>query len=202
MSLFLYDVESVIAEQRKWWDEAACIWGKWLHTWESGAQKVSERLISLAEIHPGQKVLDIATGHGEPALTVAQKVGEKGYVVATDFSPKMLSIAKERAQNMSIKNVEFQEIRGDTIDIAEKDFDAILCRWGLMFLPKLVPSLVSMRNLLKPGGRFSAAVWGKSTNVPLLMMTMKPWMKVFGFTLVKELAKMMFPMLIPVRQAK
>ncbi len=52
-------------------------------TWESGAQKVSERLISLAEIQHGLKVLDIATGHGEPAVTVAQKVGEKGHVVAT-----------------------------------------------------------------------------------------------------------------------
>ena len=58
---------------------------------------MSKRLIELAEIKPGSRVLDIATGIGEPAITTANMVGSSGNVLATDISPLMLSIAKQRA---------------------------------------------------------------------------------------------------------
>jgi ubiquinone/menaquinone biosynthesis C-methylase UbiE len=63
------------------------------------------RLVDLAEIKPGSRVLDIATGIGEPALTAANQVGNSGHVLATDISPQMLSFAKQRAVSLGLQNV-------------------------------------------------------------------------------------------------
>lgn len=67
-------------------------WQKWWKTFEQHAQTVNERLVELAEIKQGDKVLDIATGIGEPAITAARKVGINGHVLATDISPQMLRL--------------------------------------------------------------------------------------------------------------
>jgi ubiquinone/menaquinone biosynthesis C-methylase UbiE len=80
--------------ERQSWDSVADGWQKWWKTIEIGAEKVSRRLIELAEIKPGSRVLDIATGIGEPAITAANQVGNSGHVLATDISSQMLSIAK------------------------------------------------------------------------------------------------------------
>jgi ubiquinone/menaquinone biosynthesis C-methylase UbiE len=90
--------------ERQSWDSVADGWQKWWKTIEIGAQKVSRRLIELAEIKPGSRVLDIATGIGEPAITVANQVGDRsggGHVLATDISSRMLSIEKQRANLIS-----------------------------------------------------------------------------------------------------
>ncbi len=93
-------------------------WQKWWKTFEQDAQKVNERLVELAEIKQGDKVLDIATGIGEPAITAARKVGIKGHVLATDISPQMLKIAKQRAVSFGLQNIiEFKEIDAERIDM-------------------------------------------------------------------------------------
>ena len=108
-------------------------WQKWWKAFEQDAQKVNERLIELAGIEEGYRVLDIATGTGEPAITAAKKVGDKGYVLATDISPQMLSIAKRRANSLGLDSIiEFKECDAETIDLPAS-FNAVLCRWGLMF---------------------------------------------------------------------
>src|ERR671933_1835749 len=102
-----FDSEQFKIEQRQRWDSVAAGWKEWWQTVEVAAQKVNDRLVELAEIKPGQKVLDIATGIGEPAVTAAKRLvelassyGNKsndvGHVLATDISPEMLRIAKQR----------------------------------------------------------------------------------------------------------
>ncbi|MGH9950521.1 MAG: class I SAM-dependent methyltransferase [Nitrososphaeraceae archaeon] len=81
-------------EERQSWDSVANNWQKWWKVIERGAEKVSRRLIELAEIKPSSRVLDIATGIGEPAITAANLVGSNGHILATDISPQMLSVAK------------------------------------------------------------------------------------------------------------
>jgi ubiquinone/menaquinone biosynthesis C-methylase UbiE len=78
--------------ERQSWDSVAAGWQKWWEPIERGAEKVSRRLIELAEIKPGSRVLDIATGIGEPAITAANQVGKNGHILATDISPQMLTI--------------------------------------------------------------------------------------------------------------
>jgi ubiquinone/menaquinone biosynthesis C-methylase UbiE len=87
-------------------------------TIENGAQNVSKRLVELAHIKPGDNILDIATGIGEPAITGARQVGRNGHVMATDLSPQMLSIAKQRAASLGLENIiEFKEGDAEAIDL-------------------------------------------------------------------------------------
>ncbi len=91
------------SQQRQSWDNVARGWQKWWKTFEKDAQKVNERLVDLAEIKQGDRVIDIATGIGEPAITAAKKVGIEGYALATDISSQMLAIAKERAISLGLQ---------------------------------------------------------------------------------------------------
>ena len=159
------------AQQREMWDNAAAGWQTWWETIERRAQKVSNKLVELAEIKPGDKVLDIATGIGEPAVTAARRVKPNGKVVAIDISPQMLAIAKTRAKSLGLDDIiEFRESDGEKIDLPDSTakFDAILSRWGLMFFPNLSATLVKIREMLVTNGRLSAAVWSAPSKVPWL----------------------------------
>src|SRR5579885_2806347 len=135
------------------WDEAAAGWTKWWPTFERAAQVVSDRLIALAGVQPGWRVLDIATGIGEPAVSAARKVGPTGKVLAIDHSTGMLEAARKRAAQLGLTNIEFRHVDAETIALPERDFNAILCRWGLMFIPDLTGALGRMRALLAEGGK-------------------------------------------------
>jgi ubiquinone/menaquinone biosynthesis C-methylase UbiE len=155
--------------QRQSWNSVANGWKKWWPTFEHYAQKVNDRLVELAGIDEGYRVLDIATGIGEPAITAAKKVGAKGYVLGIDISTEMLSIAKQRANSLELENIlEFKEADAETIDLPSCSFDAILCRWGLMFFPNLSTTLTYLYKVLSPGGRIAAAVWSEPAKVPKL----------------------------------
>ena len=170
-----FDSEQYKISQRKSWEIVAEGWQKWWKIFEQGAQIVNEKLVELAEIKQGDKVLDIATGTGEPAITAARKVGINGHVLATDISPQMLKIAKERAASFGLEDiVEFKEIDAEKIDIDLQSqlqppfFNPILCRWGLMFLPNLTLTLTNMHKLLSSGGKVVAVVWSEPSKVPKL----------------------------------
>ncbi|KAF1720517.1 class I SAM-dependent methyltransferase [Pseudoxanthomonas wuyuanensis] len=146
-------------EQRRQWDSVAAGWKKWWPVIEAGAQYVSERMLELAEVAPGQRVLDIATGIGEPALLAASRVGPVGRVVATDRSSQMLDIARERASGLGLRNVDFMEADAERLDFPDRSFDAVLWRWGLTDLPNPLDTLVAIRRMLTPDGSFVTAVW-------------------------------------------
>ncbi|MGV8106924.1 MAG: class I SAM-dependent methyltransferase [Nitrososphaerota archaeon] len=155
------------------YDNAAPGWQKWWKTIESATEEVSKRLVELAEIKPGSKVLDIATGIGEPALTAARQVGNTGHIFAIDISPRMISFAKERAISLGLQEiVEFKEGDAETVDLPSSTFDAALCRWGLMFLPNPKVGLSKIYGSLVKGGHFAAAVWPSPEKVPFISVPM------------------------------
>ncbi len=158
------------AQQRQEWDVVSSGWRTWWQTFEQAAQPLSDHLIALAQIEPGQRVLDIATGIGEPAVTAARRVGPTGQVVAIDQSPQMLAIARERVAALGLQNVQFRELDAERLDLLQERFDAALCRWGLMYLPHLVPALDGVRQRLLPSGRFVATVWPSPSRVPVLSL--------------------------------
>jgi len=154
--------------QRRDWSEAAAGWRQWWPKFEEGLGSVSERLIELAEVKPGDRVLDIATGIGEPAVRAAKRVAPGGHVVATDIAPGMLEIGRKRANELALDNIEFRETDAEELDLPEEQFDVVLSRFGLMFLPDLGVALERIRGVLGPGGRLAAAVWGPPERVPLI----------------------------------
>jgi SAM-dependent methyltransferase len=121
---------------------------------------VSERMLELAALRPGCKVLDIATGRGEPALRAAARVAPDGFVVGTDVSRDMLDFARTRAAAASVTNLDLRVTDGETLAaVAERSFDAVLCRWGLMFFDRPRQALESARRRVRPGAALVAALW-------------------------------------------
>jgi SAM-dependent methyltransferase len=164
------DAESLKREQKTTWDESAAGWKKWWPNFERSAQKVNDRLVELARVRPGHRVLDIATGNGEPAVTAARIAGPSGRVVAVDQSPGMLAIARERAQTLGLNNIEFVESDAEAMAMEQGSFDAAVCRWGLMFMPDLAAALRTIHRALKPSARFATAVWNTGDKVPMIFL--------------------------------
>ena len=108
--LMSFDANQYKSYKRQGWDSAASGWKYWWQIIEEGAQKINDRLIDLAKIKPGDKVLDLATGIGEPAVTAAKIVGSQGRIIAVDISPQMLSIARQRTASLGLQDIiEFKE---------------------------------------------------------------------------------------------
>src|SRR5947208_8135900 len=124
------------AGQREAWNGAASGWRRWSPTIDAGTSGISERLVALAGVEAGKRVLDVAAGYGEPALTAARRVGPDGAVVATDISPEMIAYGRERAAEAGLENVEFVESPASSLDFPEASFDAALSRWGIIFEPE------------------------------------------------------------------
>lgn len=154
-------------EQKLAWDDSAEGWKRWWPSFERAAQSVNNRLVELAGARAGQRVLDIATGSGEPALTAARAVGESGQVVAVDMSPAMLALARERIDSAGLRNVELIESDAESIVLADHSFDAVLCRWGLMFMPDLDGLLRKLHRALAREGSLATAVWSSADKVPM-----------------------------------
>jgi ubiquinone/menaquinone biosynthesis C-methylase UbiE len=174
------DPEQFKQAQRQDWDRSADGMKIWWPVLEKGGQKVSDKLIDLAGVRPGSKVLDVATGIGEPAVTAARRVQPSGKVLATDISPEMLAIGRERAEKLGLQHIiEFRESDAESLKLPDKSFDAVLCRLGLMFLPNLPNALRIFHEALVPGGKIAAAVWPAFDKVPainLTFLTVSKWL--------------------------
>jgi len=159
--------------QRRDWGSAAKGWYDWQDLIATTTAPVSQRLIELAKIEPGDRVLDVAAGTGEPSLTAAQAVGPQGRVVGTDISPEMLGYARERAQAAGLENVEYVEAAASSLDFPAESFDAALSRWGIIFEPEAEAAAARIRGFLKPGSRMAIASWGPPEEVPMLSIPMR-----------------------------
>jgi ubiquinone/menaquinone biosynthesis C-methylase UbiE len=149
------------------WQTAAPGWRRWYDVLEAetGGFVVSRKLVELAGLGPGDTVLDVATGYGEPALTAAHAVGPGGRVVATDLAEDMLAFGRERAVQAGLDNLELLEADAEALRFDDETFDAILSRQGLQFLPDVPGTLRRFHSFLKREGRLAAAVWGPPDTV-------------------------------------
>jgi enediyne biosynthesis protein CalE5 len=163
--------------QRQQWNSAATGWRKWSELIDSASSGVSERLVELAGVEPGHRVLDVAAGYGEPSLTAARVAGPDGHVVATDISAEMLAYGRERAAAAGLENIEFVESDASSLDFSEGSFDAALSRWGIIFEPDGEAAAAKVRGFLKPGSRMAIASWGPPERVPFLAIPMRTAMQ-------------------------
>ncbi len=164
--------EEIKKNQQADWNAVSNGWEKWWDTLEQGARHVSERMMEMAELQEKHRVLDIATGIGEPALSAAQRVGPTGHVLATDQAQQMLNIAKKRACQAGQENLSFQALDGEHLQGINGQFDVVFCRWGLMFFPTLDIALKNINHQLIKGGKFAAAVWSTPDKVPSISLSM------------------------------
>jgi ubiquinone/menaquinone biosynthesis C-methylase UbiE len=155
-------------KQHKSWTMVAPGWGKYDSLMRAWAAPVTERMIALAGIRAGSRVLDIACGAGEPALTVAETIGPGGSVLATDFVEEMIGFARSKAQARKLSNVEFRCVDGEVIDAPAGSFDAVTMRWGLMFMPDPVACMRRVHAALKSGGKAVVCTWTEAANNPFV----------------------------------
>src|SRR5260370_15903081 len=111
-------------QQRIDWDAAAAGWKQWWSTFERAAQHVSDRLVELAAVRPSHRVVDLATGIGEPAITAARRVGTGGRVGAIDPSPGLLALAREPAAALGLNNLEFRVGHTERLEAAQHGLHA------------------------------------------------------------------------------
>lgn len=128
---------------------------------------LSERMLDLAGVRPGVRVLDLATGRGEPAISAAHRVGQSGSVLGVDLSASMLAMASERAAAEGLTNLELRAMDAASLEgIPAGHFDSVLVRWGLMYMDSPVAALVGARRAMAPDGRLVAALWAEPERVP------------------------------------
>jgi ubiquinone/menaquinone biosynthesis C-methylase UbiE len=135
----------------------------WRQVAPKGASKndaPNQILIKYADISQGKRCLDLASGAGEPAISIALVVDEAGSVIATDSSAEMLEGARERAENMGIKNMSFENTAMENLPFEDNTFDAVTCRFGLMHASDPLAGLKEANRVLKSGGKAAFMVHG------------------------------------------
>jgi ubiquinone/menaquinone biosynthesis C-methylase UbiE len=129
---------------------------------QSGAmgRYVTHAIVEAAQAGPGMRILDIACGSGEPAISLASQLKGSGEVIGIDISEAPLSIAAERATERALGNVRFQPGDAHKLPFPDDSFDLITSRLGVMFFADLARALGEMHRVLKPGGRVTLLAWG------------------------------------------
>jgi SAM-dependent methyltransferase len=141
------------------WKNSAPFWEKNHENVRHLFAPIAQELAADAKIARGQTVLDVATGPGEPALSVAPLVGAEGTVVGVDPIPEMIAAAQRAAERFGIKNAKFEVSFADQLPFPDATFDAVISRFGVMFFPSPVDGIREMLRVLKPAGKLSLAVW-------------------------------------------
>ena len=169
----LVDPEKFKAATREQWDRHAKGWNDKSPRIRGWLRESTDAMIEMAGIGPGMRVLDVAAGAGDQTLDLAKRVGPTGRVLAIDLSPVILEFARENARRLGYSNVETQAVDGEDLIIAA-DFDATICRLGLMLFLNPEQGLRAMFQALKPGGRACTMVFStpdKNPCVSILLAT-------------------------------
>jgi SAM-dependent methyltransferase len=153
------DPEAVRNEILARWERAAEGWGRRAGRWREFAMPVSAWMIDHLDLQPGQRVLELAAGPGDTGFMAAELVRPGGVLISSDASEAMLEVARERAGELGVENVEFKRLELEWIDMPTASVDAVLCRWGVMLTVDPGAAIQEMRRVLRPGGRLALAVW-------------------------------------------
>ena len=155
------DAHAYKQQQRDDWAEAASHWRRLDDGIRRTSAETTPRLLELAGVRTGDRVLDIASGTGEPGLPAAKLVGPSGFVLLTDQSPEMLAVAREKARTRDLHNVDFVVSDAEQLMLDPESFDAALCRGALCLMPDPVGCLRVVYTALRPEGRLAVLVVGR-----------------------------------------
>jgi SAM-dependent methyltransferase len=155
-----FDPEKYKRTTYQQWQEAAPAWHRFGPTLRAWLGPATERMLAMAGVSEGSRVLDVAAGAGDQSFAIAERVGPRGHVLATDLSPAILAFAASDARARGIKNLATRVMDGEELDLEAGSFDAVVSRVGLIYFPDQPKALKQMHRVLVPGGRVAAMVWG------------------------------------------
>ena len=144
--------------QRYGWDLAAADYEA---AWLAQLAGCQAEVLAMAELQPGERVLDVACGTGASSAAAARLVGPPGTVLGVDLSGAMVEAAQARPVPPAAAQPRFARMDGEALDLPDGNFDVVLCVLGLMYMPQPDQALREMRRVLRPGGRLAVAVWGE-----------------------------------------
>ncbi len=168
--------QELTEQQKAQWSAAASGWERWGDWFERQSGNLSGWMCDAAGVGPGSRVLDLACGPGPIAILASQRVPPDGHVVATDLSPDMVAVAARSKLRLGLDNLEVVEMDMQALTLPDGSFDAVTCRFGLMFCRDPVLGAAEALRVLRPGGRYSVAVW----DVPARNPFFTAWMGALG----------------------
>jgi ubiquinone/menaquinone biosynthesis C-methylase UbiE len=148
------------------WSETAPYWEKHRAVIREMFAPITQALIEAAQIRAGSAVLDVATGPGEPALAIAEFVGNQGKVLGIDPVPEMVEAARREAKSRGLRNATFAVAQADALPADAQSFAAVVSRFGVMFFSAPAEAIQEMLRVLKPEGRIALAVWSFAERNP------------------------------------
>ncbi|HEV8210543.1 MAG TPA: methyltransferase domain-containing protein [Vicinamibacterales bacterium] len=151
--------DEITNQQKAQWSAAAAAWERRGEWFDRNTGNLAGWLCDAAGMKPGELVLDLACGSGQPSATAAARVRPGGRVIATDLSPDMVAVTRRTAQTLGLDNLVAQEMDMQALSFPDAQFDAATCRFGLMFCPDPIKAVSEIHRVLKPGARFATAVW-------------------------------------------
>jgi ubiquinone/menaquinone biosynthesis C-methylase UbiE len=172
------DLETYRQQSLRTWDEVATGWElrrEWL---QRITAPVSDWLVRKLDPQPGLTVLELASGTGDLGFRVAERLGETGRLISTDFSSQMVEVARRNGSAKGLANVEHRVLDAEHMDLADDSVDGILCRFGYMLMADPRAALRESRRVLRDGGALSFAVW-RTPDV-------NPWAAMPVMTLVRR----------------
>ncbi|MEA2509173.1 MAG: hypothetical protein QOG21_1255 [Actinomycetota bacterium] len=162
-------------KSRALWDQMAPGWERTRDYMLKSTGHVSEWLVENMRPHQGDVILDLAGGPGDNGFLAAARVGPSGRVIETDFAPQMVEIARRRAAELGLQQVETRTLNAEKMDLGDDSVDGIICRWGFMLMLEPHSALEECRRVLKEGRRLALSVWaGPEKN---------PWVTITGMTM-------------------
>jgi ubiquinone/menaquinone biosynthesis C-methylase UbiE len=156
------------SRMRGMWAAVAPAWEEHAGYADARGAQVTETMLRLAELHAGDRVLELACGPGGAGIAAAGHVVPGGEVVLSDVAPEMTAVAVRRAAAAGVVNVSARVLDLDEIREPDASYDVVLCREGLMFATDPAAALREIRRVLRPGGRVALAVWGPRARNPWL----------------------------------
>ncbi len=145
---------------RQQWEDYAAGWSAWAPLLETWLGPATERMLDLAQIRVGDRVLDVAAGAGGQGIAAAQRVGPTGTVLATDLSPTILDHATWAAKEAGVDNLSTLELDGERLhELGSGSFDAAISRVGLIYFPDRQRALAGIHHAVRPGGRFATVTY-------------------------------------------
>ena len=141
------------------WDATASGWERWRVHLQASLEPVRGWLIEELGAEPGDTVLELAGGTGDLGFEVAGIIGDRGRLILTDFSPEMVEVARRRAAELGLGNVEIRVMDAEDVDLETDSVDRVLCRSGYMLMADVEAALAETRRVLRPGGRLALSVW-------------------------------------------
>ena len=141
-------------------------WGQMASGWEDRREwmmevtgRVNSWLAEKADPRPSQTILDVAAGTGDLGFLAAERVGEEGPSISTDFAPEMVDVARRQGESRGLTNVEYRELDAERMDLEDDSVDGVVSRWGYMLMADPAAALKETRRVLRDGGPLAFAVW-------------------------------------------